>query len=167
MTCLTIILCASSRLELLTALLEYLDLLQGVAVPLPSRLLHLCDCDYELYNIMGLANPIAPHTPLTYLLSEKKMLCYQLCSCSRMNQLLFKKNFCNQSSHYENYGWFNGSHHVSTTKSTLFVANKDEWCTKEGCAKSMKKALYVQRYGKRHLLGWKRCQTAKKSSPYP
>jgi len=46
------------------------------------------------------------------------------------------------------------SHHaVSTTKSTLLVVNKDEWCTKEGCAKSMKNALYVQRYGNRYLLG--------------
>jgi len=26
----------------------------------------------------------------------------------------------------------NGSHHMPTTKSTLFVASKDEWGTKEG-----------------------------------
>jgi len=66
-----------------------------------------------------------------------------------------KKNFCNnQSSHYENYGRFNGSHHVPTTKSTLFMVNKDEWYTKDGHAKSIKNALYVQRYGKRHLLSW-------------
>jgi len=31
--------------------------------------------------------------------------------------------------------------------------NKDEWDTKEGCGKSMKNALHVQRYGKRHLSG--------------
>jgi len=37
---------------------------------------------------------------------------------------------------------------VSTTKSTLFVVNKDEWYTKEGHGKSMKNALYVQPYGK-------------------
>jgi len=36
----------------------------------------------------------------------------------------------------------NGSHHVPTTKSTLFVVNKDEWYTKEGHARSMKNALY-------------------------
>jgi len=63
--------------------------------------------------------------------------------CSSTNQQLFTKNFCNQSSHYENYGRFNGSHHVPTTESTLFVVNKDEWYTKEGCAKSMKNALYA------------------------
>jgi len=47
----------------------------------------------------------------------------------------------------------NGSHHVPTTKSTLFMVNKDEWDTKEGHGKSMKNALYVQQYGKRHLSG--------------
>jgi len=35
-----------------------------------------------------------------------------------------------------------------------FVVNKDEWDTKECRGKSMKNALHVQRYGKRHLLGW-------------
>jgi len=38
-------------------------------------------------------------------------------------------------------------------QSTLFVVNKDEWDTKEGRDKSMKNALHVQWYGKRHLLG--------------
>jgi len=43
-----------------------------------------------------------------YLLFEKKTLHYQLCSnrYSGTNQQLFKKKFCNQSSHYENYRWF-------------------------------------------------------------
>jgi len=31
--------------------------------------------------------------------------------------------------------------------------NKDEWDTKEGHGKSMKNALHVQWYGKRHLSG--------------
>jgi len=39
----------------------------------------------------------------------------------------------------------NGSHHV---QSTLFMVNKDERDTKEGCGKSMKNALHVQWYGK-------------------
>jgi len=51
--------------------------------------------------------------------------------CSSTNQQLFKKNFCNQSSHYKNYGRIIGSHNVPTTKLTLFVVNKDEWYTKE------------------------------------
>jgi len=81
--------------------------------------------------------------------------------CSSTNQQLFKNNFCNQSSHYENYGWFIGSHHVPTTKLTLFVVHKDEWYTKESRAKSMKNALYIQRYGKRHLLGWSNVEQQK------
>jgi len=40
-----------------------------------------------------------------------------------------------------------GSHHMPTTKSTLFVVNKDEWYTKEGRGKSMKNTLHVQQYG--------------------
>jgi len=44
---------------------------------------------------------------------------------------------------------YNGSHHVPITKSTPFVVSKDEW----GTGKSMKNALYVLWYGKRHLSG--------------
>jgi len=47
----------------------------------------------------------------------------------------------------------NGSRHVPTTKSTLFVESKDEWDTKEGTGKSIKNALHVQWYGKKHLSG--------------
>jgi len=54
---------------------------------------------------------------------------------------------------------------VPTTKLTLFVVNKDERYTKEGCSKSMKNALYVQRYGKKAPLGLKWCRTAKKIKP--
>ena len=38
-------------------------------------------------------------------------------------------------------------------KSTLFAVRKDEWDTKEDTGKSMKNALYILRYAKRHLLG--------------
>ena len=37
-------------------------------------------------------------------------------------------------------------------KSTLFTVSKDEWDTKD-TGKSMKNALYILRYAKRHLLG--------------
>ena len=40
-----------------------------------------------------------------------------------------------------------------TAKSTLFAVSKDEWDTKEDTGKSMKNALYILRYAKRHLLG--------------
>jgi len=103
-----------------TALLEYLDLLRGgrgVCSSLPSGLLHLYDCDYEIYNIAHtafilLVNPSNRTTRPTY--AEKKML-HQLCStryaATWINNCL-KKNFCNQSSHYENNGRFNASHHA-------------------------------------------------------
>jgi len=45
--------------------------------------------------------------------------------------------------------------HMPTTKLTLFVVSKDEWNTKEGTSKSMKSTLHVQRYGKKHFLGWR------------
>jgi len=38
-------------------------------------------------------------------------------------------------------------------KIDIFMLNKDEWDTKEGHGKSMKNALHLQRYGKRHLSG--------------
>ena len=39
------------------------------------------------------------------------------------------------------------------TKSTPFPVSKDEWDTKEDTGKSMKNALYVLWYAKRHLSG--------------
>jgi len=41
----------------------------------------------------------------------------------------------------------------ATTKLTLFTVSKDEWNTKEDTGKSLKNALDVLRYAKRHLLG--------------
>ena len=38
-------------------------------------------------------------------------------------------------------------------KFTPFPVSKDEWDTKEDTGESMKNALYVLRYAKRHLLG--------------
>jgi len=136
-----------------------------VAVPLPSRLLHLYDCDYEIYNIVAQPyycwwtlywnNRNAPPTYVFIVWKEDASLPAMFNPLyNSTNQQLFKRNFCNQSSYYENYEWFNGSHHMPTTKSTLFKVNKDGWYTKEGHAKSMKNALYVQWYGKRHLSGW-------------
>jgi len=128
------------------------------------RLLHLYDCDYKIYNIAHTALLLlvntskqshrAPHLRFIIWKEDASLPAMFNLLCSSMNQQLFKKNFCNQSNHYENNGQFNASHHVSTTKSTLFMVNKDEWYTKEGRAKSMKNTLYVQRYGKRHLSSW-------------
>jgi len=85
---------------------------------------------------------------------------------SSTNQELFEKHLCNKSRHYEKYGRSlvmqrKPSH--ANTKLTLFTVSKDEWNTKEGTGKSLKNALHVLRYAKRHLSGW----TVKKSSWQP
>ena len=48
---------------------------------------------------------------------------------------------------------FEGKLSRAHAKSTPFPVSKDEWVTKEDTGKSMKNALYVLRYAKRHLLG--------------
>jgi len=83
---------------------------------------------------------------LTYLSSERRHFItsyVQPVMQQYESTTVYKNNFCNQSSHYENYGRFNGSHDVPTTKLTLFVVYTYEWYTKEGCGKSMKNTLYV------------------------
>ena len=49
--------------------------------------------------------------------------------------------------HYE------GKPSRAIAKSTLFAVSNDEWDTKEDTGKSMKNALYVLQYAKRHLSG--------------
>ena len=46
-----------------------------------------------------------------------------------------------------------GKPSCAITKSTLFAVNKDEWDTEEGTGKSMKNALYILWYAKKHLSG--------------
>ena len=72
---------------------------------------------------------------------------------SSTNQELFKKHLYNQNSHYEKTDDFRYERKPSraTTKSTLFAVSKEEWDTKEDTGKSMKNALCVLRYAKRHL----------------
>ena len=48
---------------------------------------------------------------------------------------------------------YEGKPSRATTKLTLFAVSKDEWGTKEDTDKSMKNALYVLRYAKKHLSG--------------
>ena len=49
--------------------------------------------------------------------------------------------------HYE------GKPSCATTKSTPFAVSKDEWDTKEETGESIKNALYVLWYAKRHMSG--------------
>jgi len=56
----------------------------------------------------------------------------------------------------------NGSHHVLTTKLTLFKVSNDEWDTNDGTGKSIKTASYEQQCPKRYLLGWSNVVQQKK-----
>jgi len=75
---------------------------------------------------------------------------------------LFEKHLCNQGSysHYEKYRDSLGTISVmqrkpshATTKLTSLTVSKDERKTKEDSDKSLKNALDVLRYAKRHLSG--------------
>ena len=48
---------------------------------------------------------------------------------------------------------YEGKPSRATVKSTFFPVGKDEWDTKEDTGKSMKTALYVLQFAKRHLYG--------------
>jgi len=69
-----------------------------------------------------------------------------------MNQKVFEKQLCNQSSQYEKYGYKEETI-TCNHRTNAFTVSKDEWNTKEGTGKSMKNALYILWYAKRHLLG--------------
>ena len=68
--------------------------------------------------------------------------CLKSTSAIKIATMKNMDNFC--------YG---GKPSCATTKLTLFAVSKDEWDTKEDTGKSMKNALYVLRYAKRHLSG--------------
>jgi len=42
----------------------------------------------------------------------------------------------------------------ATIKLILYIVSKDEWNTKEDIGKSLKNALDILQYAKRHLLSW-------------
>ena len=48
---------------------------------------------------------------------------------------------------------YKGKPSCAIAKLTLFAVSKDEWDTKEDTGKSMRNALYVLQYAKRHLSG--------------
>jgi len=75
---------------------------------------------------------------------------------SSTNQEAFEKQLYNESNQYVKYRNFSVMKRkpsCATTESTFFAASKDEWNTKEATGKSVKNALYILWYAKRHLLG--------------
>jgi len=81
-----------------------------------------------------------------------------------MNQQLFEKYLSNQVSYYEKYGQFPLRKGVQPPHPTLFTVSKDE-NTKGDTGKSMKNALQVLWYAKRHLLGAKVTLNSEKIKP--
>jgi len=159
-TCLTVF--SVPRLfQLPTALLEYLDLLRGGA-PAFQVAIPIWLWSWNMHTaLLLLMNPIAPPAPLTFYHLKRRCFVTSYCMfnllCSTMNQQLFiKRTFVIK---------------VVTMKIkddlmqaiTCLDTFRGEWYTKEGCAKSMKNALYVQQYGKRHLSGWSNVKHRKKS----
>ena len=53
----------------------------------------------------------------------------------------------------DDFHYAEGKPSHAIAKLTLFAVSKDEWDTKEDTGKSMKNALYILWYAKRHLLG--------------
>ena len=108
-------------------------------------------------KLLWLVNPCAV-CPSYQLSSEKWSIHCQLCStcyvalriknCSKSTsviEVVTTKNtdtFC-----------YEGKPSHATAKSTLFAVSKNEWDTKEDTGKSMKNALYILWYAKRHFLG--------------
>ena len=60
---------------------------------------------------------------------------------------------------------YEGKPSRAIAKSTFFTVSRDEWDTQEDTGKSMKNALYVLRYAKRHLSGQSDVKQLKKIKP--
>ena len=79
-----------------------------------------------------------------------------------MNQELFEKHLCNQSSHYEKYRQF-PFWKEAIIKLVPFAVSKDKRNTKDDTGKSMKSTVVCQKAP----LGLKKTQTTKKTSLWP
>ena len=73
---------------------------------------------------------------------------YEIRNCSKSISVIKTGTMKNT----DNFGYEGKPSHV-IVQSTLFAASKNEWDTKKDTGKSMKNALYVLWYAKRHLSG--------------
>jgi len=104
-------------------------------------------------------NMMGPHTPV--IVGSWSFHCPSLSGVfdslhSLTNYTAVRIKNCLKS-HFEKYGQFlitQRKPSCATTKLMLFTVGRDEWNTKEDTGKSLKNALHVLRYAKRHLLGW-------------
>jgi len=133
-------------------------------------LLHASEWNRSTCNIVAKPyyywwTPHIPHQVIPHLhIYHLKMFYYQLCS-TRYTAVWINNCLKRISAIKEATMKITDDFHMSTTKSTLFMENKDKWDTKEGPGKSMKNALYVQLHGKG--TSWvEATSNSKKSSPY-
>ena len=78
-------------------------------------------------------------------------LCYtalQIKNCSKSTSAIKVATMENTVDFY-----YEGKPSYATTKLTPFAVSKDEWDTKEDTGKSIKNALHILRYAKRHVSG--------------
>ena len=73
---------------------------------------------------------------------------------SSTNQEVFEKHLCIKSSHYEKYRRFLITQRKPTCATTKLKVFTDEWDTNKDTGKSLKNALHLLWYAKRHLSGW-------------
>ena len=101
---------------------------------------HSCYINYRLKSEVSIT--------LHCRLCSTRYTAAQINNCSKSTSAVKVATMKNTDDfHYE------GKPSHATTKSTLFAVSKDEWDTKEDTGKSMKNALHVLRYAKRHLSG--------------
>ena len=81
---------------------------------------------------------MVPRAPILLLI----IVCLKSTSAIKIATMKNTDGFC-----------FEGKLSRAIAKSTPFPVSKDEWDTKEDTGKSMKNALYILWYAKRHLLG--------------
>ena len=100
---------------------------------------------------------MAPHVPATnYRLKSEVSITLRCQLCSTHYTALRIKNCLESTSaikvakNMDDF-CYEGKSSRTTAKSTPFTISKDEWDTKEDTGKSMKNALYILRYAKRHV----------------
>jgi len=147
--------------ELLTALLEYLDLLQRGCSPPAFRViwdLWLWNIQYSGTALLLLVNPFILHrnnrtARPTYVLIVT--LRYQLCStryAAVQINYCFKRTFVIKVATMKITDYLmKAITCLPLNRHLLWWTKMHEWYTKEGRVKFMKDALYAQQYGKTHL----------------
>ena len=109
---------------------------------------HRCDS-----HIPKERNHAARPNHINYRLKSEVSITLYCRLCSTRNTAVRIKNCSKATMKNTDDFHFEGKPSHATAKSTPFAVSKDEWDTKEDTGKSMKNALYVLRYAKRHLSG--------------